>query len=197
MKLAKALWLGLCLLIGALILVKSFTFLTPDFSRGFLMGKEDDFGWYACFYPHIFAGPMALFLGIAQMWRKKQGRWHRWLGYGYVGLVLGLAAPAGLGMSWLAMGGLWGKLGFALMAVLWAYFTIKAFHPHRKQHQTYTTRSFIMACSAVWLRILSFCLYLFEADAYTYYALTAWLSWLPFLALYEVWRFGQRGGKLL
>jgi hypothetical protein len=189
MKLAKALWLGMGLLVGALILVKSFTFLAPDFSRGFLKGKEAAFGWYAyCFYPHIFAGPMALFLGIAQLWGKKRGRWHRWLGYGYVGVVLGLAAPAGLVMAWLAMGGWWGKIGFALMALLWAYFTAKAFHRDRRQHEAYMIRSFIMAYSAVWLRIFSFLMHEYGWPPHPYYAISAWLSWVPFLLAYEGWR---------
>lgn len=65
---------------------------------------------------------MVLILGSAQ-WlpgvASRGVRLHRWLGYGYVGRILGLAAPSGLVLARIANVELVAQVGFALQCLGW------------------------------------------------------------------------------
>lgn len=199
MALAKWPLLLVIYLIGALILVKSLEYYQPDFSRGYLAHKREVFDgvfrWGL--YAHIVGAPLLLFIGGVQLFFRYEYRrpaWHRWLGRGYMLLVLGLAAPGGLIMARYAIGGTWGQVNFYLLDLLWIICTALAWYAIRKGHMVYhrrwVNRSYILALSAVNLRLLGFVFaYYFAWRDVEAYLWAAWLSWLPFLLAYElIWR---------
>lgn len=139
------------------------------------------------FFAHISAASLALFLGFFQFFTFIRRRWqrlHRWLGWAYVGLVLGLAAPGGLIMGLYALGG-WGvKVCFVFLSVFWWYYTYQMYRKAQqgdyRSHGWYAWRSYALCCSAVLLRLYSFIgAYYFGLRGPEVYLVLAWLSWLP------------------
>jgi uncharacterized membrane protein len=190
---AKYVYYLVAVLVAALIIFKSVDYLRPDFSRGFLFGKEKVFekGYKYFLYAHMFTGPLTIFAGILQFTLKRTTKIHRVSGYVYiVGAII--ASLSGLYMSFYSIGGLASGASFFILAVLWLYFTVRAFTEIRKrnviQHQRFMTRSFILANSAVLLRVFSFLFaILSRIDPTEAYILIAWLCWAPWLAAYEIW----------
>jgi hypothetical protein len=61
------------------------------------------------------------------------------------------------------------------------------------KHKEYMTRSFILANSAILLRLFSFISnHYIHADPVSSYILIVWLSWLPWLLIYELVRFKRQ-----
>lgn len=198
-RLAKGLWFAFALLVGALVVLKSLAYASPDFSQGFLLGKAAIFPWYRVFlWMHIAGAPLALGTGLLQFSLPRRGRLHRISGYGYVGAILALGAPGGLGMAFHAIGGWPSVLNFLVLTPLWIWFTVSALQAARRRdfpaHQRWMVRSFLLTNSAVVLRLLSFITnhYLPHLDPVTCYTANVWLSWLPALGVYEIWRMGRR-----
>lgn len=177
---------------GVLILIKSVDYLFPDFNEGFLSDKAEIFYFYKyLLYVHMVFGPLALFAGLYQFSFIKS-RIHRAVGRSYAYSILLLAAPAGFLMSFYALGGIYSIINFLLLAILWFYFTLKAVlaikNGNKLSHKRFMIRSFILTCSAVILRLLSFVNNYFEIlNPVEGYVIIAWLSWLPWLLLYEVY----------
>lgn len=88
---------------AALMLTKTLPYYSFEKGIRFLTTKSDetnDNSWFRLgFYVHITTSLVVLVLGLLQ-WvpvvARRGPRLHRWLGYGYVGGILGLAAPSGL-----------------------------------------------------------------------------------------------------
>lgn len=109
------------LLIGAfaaLMLTKTLPYYSFKKGIHFLTTKSDetnDNPWFRLgFYVHITTSLVVLVLGLAQwlpMVVRRGPRLHRWLGCGYVGGILGLAAPSGLILACFANGGLVAQVG--------------------------------------------------------------------------------------
>lgn len=181
--------------IGTMVVLQAREYLSPDFSRGFLLGKAAIFPWYRFFlYAHIVGAPLSLFAGICQFVLPQTGFIHRVMGYVYIASIIVLAAPGGLGMSFHALGGGASVLNFLLLTPLWVFFTWKALAAARahkwKIHQQYMIRSFILTNSAVTLRILSFiCNHYTDVSPVDSYRFNVWLSWLPLWLCYELWLF--------
>ena len=180
-------------LIGVLIIVTSFAYFPPQFDFGFLLGRDAYFfSWYAIvFYIHVISSPIALFIGLIQSveWlRKRSHRVHQALGYGYVCIVLLFTAPSGLAMSIKASGGSSAIIGFSLLAIATFVTTLSGFRAARLgrfiRHRQWMTRSYLLICSAVVLRLIAAVCAQLELDHITYGAM-AWLSWLPSLLIYE------------
>src|SRR5947207_1208838 len=91
-----------------------------SFSKNFSFIEERSFlfkhSFYnACFYTHIFAGMFCISTALIQFSRvivKKAKAIHRWSGRIYVFVVLFLAAPTGLYMSFFAKGSFWERALF-------------------------------------------------------------------------------------
>jgi len=180
-------------LFGGLIVLTSFAYFPPQFDFGFLIGRQSYFySWYAvAFYAHVISSPIVLFLGLAQSiaWlRNRSRRVHRMIGYGYTVAVLLFAVPSGLAMSVKANGGVSAATAFALLAIWTSVATWQGFRWARRgdfvKHQQWMTRSYLLICSAVLLRLFAAVAARFELDFVTYSAM-AWLSWLPSLLIYE------------
>lgn len=195
--LPKALLVLFVLLIGAMIFNKSLDYYQPDFSHGFLLGKREAFEGVFKYglYAHIIAAPLALLIGTFQVMFRYERRWakaHRWLGIVYALLILCMAAPGGFIMSFYAMGGPLGTLGFAMLSALWFGFTWQAWQLARTgqyaQHRCYMLRSYVLTLSAISLRLLSFAfIHYGNYSGEESYLLVSWLSWVPQLLLLEGW----------
>ncbi len=186
-------------LIGILIFHKSLEYYNPDFSTGYLSDKEAVFdgifrvGLYAhiiSVLPTLLIGTLLIFFRLEQSNRKL----HRSLGKVYVILVLLFASPGGLVLAFYAIGGFWGELAFVSLSLLWFGFTFLAYKSARKgkiqPHKNWMQKSYILCLSAVNLRILLFISHHFlDLHGSEIYMICAWLSWLPFLAVHEIYRF--------
>ena len=185
------------LLVGILITFKSFDYYPPDFSKGYLLDKEEVFKGIFSYglYGHITTAPLLLLISTALLFFRLETNFpalHRGLGVMYVLLVLAVSAPGGFILSFYAFGGWIAKGGFFLLSLLWAWFTYRAYRQAVKKdfskHRINMMRSFILILSAVSLRILSFLfIYFLDWSGPVMYTWISWLSWLPFLMLYE-WR---------
>jgi uncharacterized membrane protein len=192
LRLVKGVYFVIAVIFGLLIIVKSLDYFCPDFSQGFLSDKGLVFYSYKYFlYAHIIASPIAFFVGIFQL-AFSRTKAHRVLGWIYVCSIIFFAAPGGFYMAFYAIGGDISTINFTVMAIFWAYFTLKAFLKIKAgdilQHRQFMNRSFILTNSAILIRLFSFVNNHYGLmDVTTGYILISWLSWLPWLLIYE-WR---------
>jgi hypothetical protein len=183
---------------AALMLTKTVPYYT--FAKGihFLTTKSDetnDNPWFrAGFYVHITTSLVVLVLGLLQ-WLPPVAalgpRLHRWLGYGYVLGILGLAAPSGLILARFANGGLAAQVGFSLQCVVWWGSTWAAYRAARRRewprHVVWQVRSYAVTLAALALRGESYVMYYaFHTKPIETYLTVTWLSWVGNLVLAEV-----------
>jgi uncharacterized membrane protein len=194
-RLAKLVYFPIAIFTAILIIFKSAGYFNPDFSHGFLSGKKLFFdGHYKYFlYMHILAAPLTIFAGILQFSLSRKNVLHRVSGYVYMIAVV-IAAAGGLVMSFYSLGGAASGISFLALSVLWLVFTFKAFSSIRKgdveAHKRMMTRSFILANSAILLRLFSFISNHFtQIDPVSAYVFISWFSWVPWLLMYETMRF--------
>ena len=146
-------------------------------------------------YTHIVASIVALLLGPFQFstqLRQHRPYIHRWLGRIYLIIGVFIGGLSGLYMSQYAFGGLFAKLGFALLALLWLYTGLRAYLAIRRgiihEHRKWMLRNFSLTFAAVTLRIYLPLSMLIGIEFVIAYSVIAWLCWLPNL-LYVEWRY--------
>lgn len=173
-------------------------YLPPDFNSDFLLGRESYFyGPYSwAFYAHLVSGPMSLVAGtilVSDRFRRLAPRWHRRLGKLQVGNVLLLVAPSGLWMAWYAATGAMAGAGLASLAVAtamcaaagWRAAVARRFDDHRR----WMWRTYILLCSAVVIRLIGGTATVMHVEAEWVYPVSAWVSWLGPLVVFETRRF--------
>lgn len=197
-RLAKVIYFIIAFLVASLIVVKAIEYLTPDFNNSFLSGKKLVFDkWYKYFfYLHIFAAPLTIFAGILQFSLNRKAKLHRLSGYVYLVAVV-FASISGFFMSFKSIGGFVSGISFLILACLWIYFTARSFTEIKKgnfeKHKEFMTRSFILANSAILLRVFSFISNSYiDVDPLSAYLFNAWFSWLPWLLIYEFMLFFEQ-----
>ena len=110
----------------------------------------------------------------------------------YIVTVLLLTGPSGLVMGFFANGGPLSVVAFSTLALLWWWFTFKAYTAIRNRdyeaHSKFMYRSFALTLSAVTLRLWKYVIvnYLYEMPPMDLYRLVAWLGWVPNLILAEI-----------
>jgi uncharacterized membrane protein len=185
---------------AVLIFIKSLTYYSPDFNKGFLSDKYEVFTqtvYPYFFYGHISISSFILLVGIFQFSKKfriKYTETHRWLGKVYIGLVLFVSAPSAFIMGIYATGN-WGiKGGFVVASLLWWWFTYKAYLEIKKAntgaHRRFMQRSYIISLLAVFLRVYYYLIIaVFKIDSPYVYLFVVYASWLPNLLVFEalVW----------
>ncbi|MDQ7949624.1 MAG: DUF2306 domain-containing protein [Pedobacter sp.] len=145
------------------------------------------------FYLHVYTAIFCLLAGFTQFSSSLLANYkkvHRAIGYIYVISVVCLSAPSGIFMGYHANGGVFSKISFVLLGILWIFFTVKALITAKqgkfKLHRQFMSRSFALACSAITLRLWKVILvYLFHPSPMDVYQLIAWLGWVPNLLLVE------------
>lgn len=143
------------------------------------------------FFLHIGGGIIALALGAWNFVEASRRRFiyvHRWVGRIYLISVL-VGGIAGLMLATTAQGGLAGRMGFAVLALLWLATGAMAYYRIRNYdivlHRQWVIRNYALTFAAVtlriWIPVLMGAGYEFQ-DAY---AAIAWISWVPNLLFAE------------
>lgn len=135
------------------------------------------------FYIHIGAGMFCVIAALFQFSSyilKKYKKLHTYMGRVYVFVVLFLAAPTGLYMSFFAKGSNAEKLLFMFMAFSWFVFTLKGLTTILSYkiipHKAFMMRSYSMALTAVTFRIYYIMLHLLQVPEMQNYQLSLWIS---------------------
>jgi uncharacterized membrane protein len=142
-------------------------------------------------YGHIIFGPIAILLMPLQFMPKLRARrrgLHRVTGRIYVASVM-IAAVSSLAMLPSSLATPWALSGFAVLAVLWMAFTLKAVMAARagdiQTHQRWMIRSATLTFSAVTLRLIMAPLMIAGWSVVETYNVTAWGAWVPILIFVE------------
>lgn len=165
-------------------------------TTGFLAIKQHVIGnpvWKTAFYTHVFTSCFLLLAGFTQFSSKilkRNKALHRNIGKAYVIVLLFFSGPSGLIMAIYANGGITSQIGFTLVALLWIFFTIRAWQTALqkdfKAHRAFMIRSFALTCSALTLRawkvLIAFTVHPPPMDLYR---VIAWLGWVPNLIFAE------------
>lgn len=178
-------------------------YFPADFdASSFLNDRQDSFegSYRAAFYVHIIGGPIAALLGVLLFitgGRRSFSKVHRFAGRLLLFLVLLVVAPSGLIMAEQAYGGPIAAAGFASLSILTAITALTAVHFARTRrisaHQRWATRFLILLLSPFVLRLASGTMIVMRVESDWTYRLSAWLSWLVPLALFEAWRHWSAG----
>ncbi len=197
LRLVKYFYFLLAIFICFEIIRISIPYYTPDFGKGFLIGKEEIWSFYKfALYAHIIFAPLAFLLTIPQILYPKWSA-HRSIGKAYVIVVLLLAAPSGLIMAFFAHGGWMGKVLFLSLSILWIFYTYLAFSNAKKNqfdlHRKFAIGSFILCNSAILLRLFHYLnLKLDLLNSGNTYVIISFLSWVPILIMYEIYYLNRK-----
>lgn len=175
----------------------TFPYFSFEYDIAFLLTKQRVLHktmWRWAFYTHISSSLIVLFLGIFQfipVLLKSLPRLHRMMGKGYILLVLCISAPSGFVMALYANGGIWTKVSFSLISMLWFAFTLQAYLKIRNKniqaHTAFMIRSYALTLSALTLRTYVVILpHFFILHSTEMYTLISWLSWIPNLIVAEI-----------
>jgi hypothetical protein len=176
-------------------------YFPANFSSDFLRGRQSYFsGAYQwAFYTHILSGPVSLVLGlmlVSERFRLRFPKWHRSLGKTQGMLVLFLVAPSGFWMAQYAQTGTVAAIGFSMLAIAtgmcvafgWRCAVKRSFAEHRR----WMWRCFLLLCSAVVIRVIGGAATVAETSATWIYPVSAYVSWLVPLAVFELRGFVKR-----
>lgn len=167
-----------------------------QYEVGFLRIKQEYISishWKIAFLVHVFSSIWVLMAGFTQflpIFLQKYPKIHRIVGYFYVLDILLITGPASFIMALYANGGLPSQIGFTLIAILWIYFTFRAYwHARKKQfslHKAFMIRSYALTLSAVTLRAWKWLIVLlFAPRPLDVYMLVTWLGFIPNLLVAE------------
>jgi hypothetical protein len=156
---------------------------------GFLRIKQQYIGidhWRIAFFMHVYASMWVLLAGFTQFSKKllrNNPKLHRAFGYIYATDVLLITGPAGLLMGFYANGGLFSRIAFVSLAVMWIFFTamalIKAKQKNFKAHRAYMIRSYALTLSALTLRAWKYAITnTMTVPPMDVYRVVAWLGWV-------------------
>jgi len=177
-------------------------YFPADFDQAlFLLDRKKTFiGAYKfSFYVHVIVSPIAVVLGLALVVSGVRGRFrqaHRWCGRILVFLAVALVAPSGYIMSQQAFSGPIAGWGFASLAIATAVSALAALYfartRHFGSHQQWAMRCFILLCSPFLLRLMTGAAFVTDVESVLTYRLSAWLSWMMPLAIYQAWLWNRK-----
>jgi hypothetical protein len=155
------------------------------------------------FYAHVYTSIFVLLFGFIQFFSfrsKTEKLIHRYSGYQYILLLLIFAAPSGIYMGLHANGGLWSKISFVILGLLWWTSTFIAIRRIKQRnftaHRNWMIRSYALSLSAVTLRLWKVGLvYFFELPPMDTYQIIAWLGWIPNLLIAELLIYNKSSQK--
>jgi uncharacterized membrane protein len=194
------------LFFAVLMLQITLQYIPLDLDVAFLRIKQDviTYRFYqVAFFTHVYTSMFALIAGFTQFslrFRTKNKEIHRLFGKVYIIVILALSGPSGLIMGIFANGGITSQIAFVLLAILWWWFTFKAFSLVKRgdilHHREFMIRSFALTLSAVTLRLWKLGITnTFDVKPMDAYRLVAWLGWIPNLIIAEMYirlrTFGQ------
>jgi hypothetical protein len=146
------------------------------------------------FFIHVYTSIFALLFGFFQFWnylRKRYRSLHRSMGKLYVGIILFVSGPTGLVMGYYANGGLFAQISFCILAVLWIFYTYRAYSFATKKdferHKNYMIRSYALTLSAISLRLFKWIIAgTIALPPMDTYVIVSWAGWMINLAVAEI-----------
>jgi len=175
-------------------------------NSGFAEAKLDDALpelWYTMISLHAISAGTALIIGWLQFVRRIRRRnpnAHRMIGYLYsAGIVVG--GITGLYVAWYADGGISGKIGFTVLALLWLYTLFRGLKSiivdrNQVEHGRWFIRNYALTCAAIMLRVYTpLADGLFSMDTNQSFAVIGWLCWVPNLLLAEMLLSGRKPAR--
>lgn len=140
------------------------------------------------FYLHIFSSLYILAAGLTQFADfsiKNNLSLHRWIGKGYVFLILFISAPAGFIMAYYSNGNTATHISFMILSILWFWTTWRAYQAIKteknvEKHRIWMIRSYALTLSAITLRIMQYLIAtlsesLSPEEAYNLIAYPSWI----------------------
>lgn len=197
-QLAKFLAGLLVIKVTASIVLGYGDYFPPDFRSDFLFERKSHFhGLYsAAFYVHLIVGPLTLLLGLLLLsarFRQLAPSWHRRIGRVQLAAILMLLAPSGLVLAPYAFTGAVAAAGLGTLAVATAACAMSGWRAviRRRfaEHRRWMTRTFLLLCSAVVIRLMGGAATVTGIDDPQWYTVATWTSWsVPLLAFELVTR---------
>lgn len=172
-------------------------YIPINYEIAFLNLKQDEIKlpyYKLAFFSHVYSSIIIISLGLTQfsnLIRNKLSIIHKISGKLYILLILLVAAPSGLIMSYHANGGLLSKISFLILSILWFVFTFNAYKSIKKRnfkkHRNFMFRSYALTLSAISLRLLKYVIVsVFELPPMDTYKIVSILGWTINLAIVEI-----------
>ncbi len=179
---------------AGLIVWNSSEYFQSEYTPAFLVEKlpvSRNAIWLTAFRFHVISACVCFVVGFPLFFPSllRFRRLHFALGYIYFNAVLWVAAPTGLIMSPFAKGGLVAAAGFAVTGLAWWWTTWCGYAAIRRSdvptHIRWMVRSFSIALSAVFFRMIQTGLGWMSVDPGLNYIASVWLSLLASVWLSE------------
>ncbi|MDE3741625.1 DUF2306 domain-containing protein [Maribacter polysaccharolyticus] len=153
----------------------------------------DNAFWNIGFYGHIVFGGVALLIGWVQFSEKIRNTYiklHKGIGKLYVISVL-ISAVCGGYIAFFATGGIVSTIGFASLALIWLFYTLRGYLAVRNKdlslHKGFMIYSYAATFAAVTLRIWLPILHILFDDHIVAYRIVSWLCWVPNIVFAFFW----------
>lgn len=101
------------------------------------------------------------------------------------------SGPSALIMGYHANGGIYSKISFIILSILWLLFTYMSYSFAKNlnfiEHQKFAIRSFALTLSAISLRLFKYIIvFLFHPPPMDTYRIVSWLGWVFNLIIAEI-----------
>lgn len=197
-RIFQLLGISLCILVGIMPFI--ILYLGEKFPIEFKKDPElyENGLWYISFFSHASLGGIPLLLGWTQFipsFQRNHLKAHRRIGKVYVFTFL-ITATNGFLISFFATFGWIPAFGFATVAIIGFYTTLKGFlHIKNKNillHQKFMYLSYGCCFSAVNFRLVQSLLSLVSNSEKLNYQISAWAAWVPTLLLVYYFQFFRK-----
>ncbi len=201
MRLVKTLLFILILILNAGIFRVAASYVHVDGDEAFLMERQaqlaNPFFQPALVVHGISSSISLLIVSLLVLFRLERYAIHRTLGKTAHSLILFLAVPSGLFLSFYAAGGSPGKFLFAILSFYTAWGVIQGYQAIRQkrisEHRQWMSELLILLCSAITLRLfIVFFVMAFEWQGNVMYLTAALLSWLPGILLFKLLKWKKK-----
>ena len=155
----KAILYGTLVYFIYLLALISIQYIPINYEIAFLNLKQEEIKltyYKFAFFSHVYSSIIIITLGLTQFSTTIRNQFpfiHKINGKTYILLILLVASPSGLIMSYHANGGLISKVSFTILSILWFLFTLNAYKNIKKRnfekHKNFMIRSYALTLSAI------------------------------------------------
>lgn len=193
----KAILYGTLVYFIYLLALISIQYIPINYEIAFLNLKQEEIKltyYKFAFFSHVYSSIIIITLGLTQFSTTIRNQFpfiHKINGKTYILLILLVASPSGLIMSYHANGGLISKVSFTILSILWFLFTLNAYKNIKKRnfekHKNFMIRSYALTLSAISLRLFKYGIVsIFELPPMDTYKIVSILGWTINLGIAEM-----------
>ena len=193
----KAILYGSLVYFIYLLVLITIQYIPINYKIAFLNLKQEEIklAYYKlAFFSHVYSSIIIISLGLTQFSKTIRNRFssiHKISGKVYILLILLVASPSGLIMSYHANGGLISQISFLTLSTLWFVFTLRAYTSIKKRsfkkHRNFMIRSYALTLSAISLRLFKYGIVsVFELPPMDTYKIVSVLGWTINLGIAEI-----------